>query len=182
MPLRDATPQGRGRNLMRGFDVRDSTTTLNADLFRKYVSVSPECWEWTGATDRWGYGKFHLKAPSRRMILAHRASWIIHFGEIPPGMCVLHRCDNPRCVNPEHLFLGSVADNNRDMVSKGRQAKGCTLSNLTDSDVLAIRSRYANGETQASLAAEFGVASSRISQMCTGKTWKHLAPQGGGTE
>jgi HNH endonuclease len=83
------------------------------------VIVRPgECWGWRGATFRFGYGKVKLWDGTRTT--AHRVSYQIHYGPIPDGMFVCHHCDNPPCTNPEHLFLGTGADNNRDMAKKGR--------------------------------------------------------------
>jgi hypothetical protein len=76
------------------------------------------CWNWTASHDRKGYGQ--LMCSPGKLQRAHRVSWAVHIGELPAGRCVLHRCDNRSCVNPEHLFLGSIADNNRDMFAKGR--------------------------------------------------------------
>ena len=76
------------------------------------------CWEWMGFRNEWGYGQVAIshRSPER----AHRLSWIIHYGPIPRGLFVCHRCDNPGCVRPDHLFLGTTTDNMRDMISKGR--------------------------------------------------------------
>ena len=80
------------------------------------------CWEWTGSRFASGYGQ--LPAQRDTGSLAHRASWRIHYGLIPHGMCVLHHCDNPPCINPSHLFVGTNKDNSKDMVAKGRSANG----------------------------------------------------------
>lgn len=87
--------------------------------FWKYVKKTELCWLWVGATDRHGYGLIG-RGGSSGNALASRVSWNIHFGEIPDGLNVLHRCDNPPCVRPDDLFLGTHADNTRDMMNKGR--------------------------------------------------------------
>jgi hypothetical protein len=143
------------------------------------------CWEWTGWVDKDGYGRIKV---SGRKIRAHRLSWELHFGPIPKtddpmGNFVLHRCDNPTCVNPSHLFLGSHMDNLRDMMSKGRSArgeKGCKAK-LTAAQVLEIRSRYGTRErykhgpvSQYDLAAEYGVTQAAINSVILRKTWRHI--------
>ena len=95
-------------------------TPISTRFARMYsVNEATGCWEWTGKIKEGRYGV--IKVNRTNDAYAHRASWMIHFGEIPDGMCVCHKCDNTRCVNPDHLFLGSLADNVRDMVAKGRQ-------------------------------------------------------------
>lgn len=95
--------------------------------FWKKVYKTPRCWIWTGARKQgpWNYGIIEKDRDSRRMELAHRVSWRLHHGEIPSGLCVLHRCDNPPCVRPEHLFLGTLRDNTQDMIRKGRARLNC---------------------------------------------------------
>ena len=129
-----------------------------------------ECILWTGAIGRNGYGTVRVgsaKDGTRRMMGAHRVAWESAHGPIPTGMHVLHECDTPACVNVEHLFLGTHADNVRDMMSKGRHA-----SKLTSEDVAQIRSRRANGETQAAIAASFGIQQPMVSKICRGLHWR----------
>lgn len=86
-----------------------------------HVSKSNNCWEWTGCKDRQGYGRFKFQ---RKKAIASRVSYILFIGPIPYGICVLHHCDNPACVNPKHLWIGTMKDNSKDMKDKGRCATG----------------------------------------------------------
>jgi len=130
------------------------------------------CWLWTGTLGN-GYGEIQVE--KQKHVYAHRLSWELHCGPIPKGMCVLHSCDMPCCVNPDHLWLGTKGDNARDMVRKGRnpdfRGERSGNSNLTDADVIAIRA--ATG-THRSIAAQHGVSQSRISDIRAEKSWKHL--------
>jgi hypothetical protein len=137
------------------------------------------CIEWTGSL-RDGYGQLHLRRLSA-VITAHRISWMRHFGPIPDGMFVCHKCDNRKCVNPEHLFLGSAADNSADMVAKGR-SKGCPRhgssnprAKLLPVEVDAIRLSTASYRE---LSKAFGISKSQIQRIKTGATWgQDLLPQ-----
>lgn len=139
----------------------------------KYV-VNPDsgCWEWTAAYGSNGYGQFRVG----KMGSAHRASYEIHKGDIPAGVCVLHKCDNPKCVNPDHLFLGTKADNAADMNAKNRQArqKGSKhgRSKLTDLQVEEIRELHSLGNyTQRYLGRLFGVSYQQVSRIVNNKRW-----------
>lgn len=143
------------------------------DKFLK--KLDDECWPWTASKCSKKYGTFWDGA---RVESAHRQAWIFANGPLPAGAHVLHRCDNPTCVNPAHLFLGDNADNVRDKVSKGR-AKGLKgeahpNSKLTESDVRMIRMRLASGETCISIAKAFGVTDVLISYIKLGKAWSHV--------
>ena len=118
------------------------------------------CWEWTGSKFKSGYGQVRIK---RKLARAHRIAWELVNGPIPKGMCVLHRCDNPPCVNPDHLFLGTQSENMQDMVEKDR--RGLTMLQKQE-----IRKRYAKGVVfQRELADEYGVTRSYISIIISGK-------------
>ena len=138
-----------------------------------------DCWEWQRQRNRSGYGMF--RNPSLgRSILAHRFSWELANGPILDGLFVCHSCDNPPCVNPAHLFLGTALDNNRDMRRKGRErngerAKGMAhhAAKLTDDQVLRIRA-LGNSVVKSRLAEHFGVNPNTISKICLRQTWQHL--------
>ncbi len=134
-----------------------------------------ECWEWGGTRDPNGYGKFACRGWEPRQMLAHRASWRIEHGD-PGDLLVCHTCDNPPCVNPAHLFLGTHADNHADMASKGRSPRGSKhwKSLLTEEAVRYIRRELVAGAKQADLAAEFGIGPSAISRIKSRHLWPHV--------
>ncbi len=132
------------------------------------------CWLWIASCDPDGYGRFYHLGGLRR---APRVSWALTNGSIPKGLCVLHHCDNPPCVNPTHLFLGTNADNTRDAARKGRMHPGESNGShkLTKEEVLEIREEYAYGDmTQRELADAYGVSQPQISVIVNRKRWKHL--------
>lgn len=133
--------------------------------FWKYVNVGTrnECWEWTGAKTSNGYGVLSVHS---RPVYAHRLSWMISNGDIQSGKCVCHHCDNPSCVNPHHLFIGSYRDNTLDMCKKGRHGFHIVSG---DANVVLIRRMYATGMFSVEqLAAEFGLANWNIRSRVTG--------------
>lgn len=151
--------------------------------FWKYVNKTDGCWLWTGKARReFGYGAIAIGGKNGGAMPSHRASWLIHFGDIPDGMCVCHTCDVPACVRPDHLFLGTRSDNNKDMALKNRydkvkRAKGERhgMRKLSESDVIQIRELYKPGETPLrTVAATFGVSLQTISRIINKKNWKHL--------
>jgi hypothetical protein len=137
------------------------------------INAETGCLEWTGGTVTGGYGAVWFNGKMRR---AHRVAYELFCGPIPEGDDVCHECDNPRCINPKHLFAGSTADNIADMFAKGRNncARGSSqgLSKLTESDVIAIRS--AQGKLLRELAGQYGVHFTVISKIRRGKIWAHI--------
>lgn len=153
-------------------------------------SAGPDgCWLWAGSIhDR--YGRFKI---SGRLCLAHRVSVELNGGCIPDGMYVCHHCDNPACVNPDHLFIGSAKDNKHDCIAKGRMPTGdnhwtrrrpeCLAhpkgelhggAKLTAEDVIAIRSEYAAGRLMRELSAQFGICVPQVHEIVRRKAWSHI--------
>jgi len=132
-----------------------------------------DCWEWTGSKILAGYGKINV---SGKTVSAHRISWEMANDPIPKGMCVLHHCDNKACVNPAHLFLGTNADNSRDMTEKERQARGEANgeSKLTEQDIHEIRVFLDAGYIQSEIAEGYGVGHVAIHYIKTGYRWGWL--------
>lgn len=130
------------------------------------VNRTETCWIWTACKSLTGYGQIG-REKSRDRFAAHRVSWVIENGPIADGLLVLHRCDNPSCVRPSHLFLGTDADNVNDMIEKGREAKGFSFpqTKLSNDQILYIRRAYSYGITQVELAQEFGVCQPHISDI-----------------
>ena len=149
---------------------RGSLTTR----FWAKVRKTDGCWLWLASTVH-GYGQ--LRIDSHRMEKAHHVSWELHYGPIANSLWILHSCDNPACVRPDHLFLGGPADNSRDMVNKGRSLIGLRnhKAKLTEVGVESIRTRHSHDYgTRLALAREFGVSPVTISSIVAGRTWKHL--------
>lgn len=133
------------------------------------------CWVWQKAKHKQGYGNFSYK---RKCLLAHRVSWMLHYGELDKDILVLHKCDNPPCVNPEHLFLGTDRDNVKDSISKGRftraKGEGQWFSKLTDENVLEIRKMAFEGIMQKDIAKKFGMDWRHIGAIIRKQSWKHI--------
>lgn len=145
----------------------------------RYNSTS-ECLEWTG-NRRNGYGRMTVGSRTdgtRRSVSAHRVSYELEYGEIPEGMEVCHKCDNPCCVNPKHLFLGTRQDNIDDRERKGRnhppRGEKHAKAKLTETDVLAIREKRVQGKSFGKLAEEYGVCKRTIQDAVSGKNWFYL--------
>jgi len=138
-----------------------------------------ECWLWMASRthNSMGYGLFRIGG---HLLRAHRVAWMISRGAIPSGLCVLHRCDNPGCCNPSHLFVGTQRDNMEDMTRKGRRVRGADhpKSKLTSRQVCQIRLLYHSGNlNQYELAKRFGLSQPCVGRIVRGEVWKHLLPR-----
>lgn len=149
--------------------------------FWNKVSKTENCWKWKGPAKSTGYGQLCVKHGTPP-VSAHRLSWLIHFGEIPDGQCVCHRCDNRICVRPDHLFLGTQSDNLKDMNRKGRR-RGPTgtqvfSAKLDPRKVRTIFSLYWESHRKfglvTKLAKQFGVDRSTIYSVIKQTQWKHI--------
>lgn len=151
--------------------------TLEEGFNKFVIRTSEGCWDWSGyCSKNPGYGEFRV---SGRIERAHRASWILHFGVIPKGMFVCHKCDNKRCSNPDHLFLGTCRDNNLDAIRKKILPFGqCGTENhnakLSDKDVFEIKKMLGLGITQKVIANFFCVSQALISLINQNKLWGGL--------
>lgn len=151
------------------------------DRFWSRVDKSGDCWVWTAATTNGGYGVIRDTGRNGKIIRAHRLSWELHNGPIPAGIEVCHRCDNPPCVNPAHLFLGTHQDNVTDTVNKGRASGGGPRGSLhhqaklTEAQVLDIRAVYAAGAaSQRQLARKYNVDRGTIQHIVKRMVWTHI--------
>lgn len=155
--------------------------TSPAERLRKHAPAGEpdECWEWTAkAKHAHGYGIISLGTGEGTM-LAHRLAFTLAHGPIPAGVKVLHKCDNPPCTNPAHLFLGSQADNMHDMADKGRASRGEDHHGrkLIAKEVRYIRQAYAEGKaTQKELAEEYEIRQSAVSGIVNHRLWRHIDP------
>lgn len=133
-----------------------------------------ECWPFTGYCTPDGYGVFYVAR--RRKPASHVALWLAHGETVPAGMVAMHSCDNPQCVNPNHLRIGTHAENHADRDAKGRGAKGERRgwAKLTDAKVIEARSLRAEGKTFTELAARYGVDKKAIERAVKGITWSHV--------
>lgn len=140
------------------------------------------CWEWIGYRNKDGYGLLgatRLEGGKVKYVLAHKLSWLIHFRKyIREPMCVCHHCDNPGCVNPKHLFVGTARDNNTDRDKKGRTAWGEKkkhMAKLKKEDVRLIEKLNNLGYTQEHIAREIGVSTITVWRILHGKSWRHVS-------
>lgn len=138
--------------------------------FWPFVDKSGDCWNWTGTLWFTGYGRYNYRDKSWK---AHRLAWIFSGNQLSDSQCLLHACDNRRCCNPDHLFIGTRADNNLDKVRKGRQSKGedYKRTRLTTEDILRIR---ASDIPIHDLCEEYDISWSHINNIQHRRKWKHV--------
>lgn len=168
----------------------DLTGIRKTAFFEKVEKMPNGCWMWGASRNRFGYGVFSL---GNKTVLAHRVSFLIHFSELPLEMCVLHKCDTPPCVNPDHLFLGTQLDNATDRDNKGRRIpafgdnhgfrkhpecvpRGTDKPNarLDDEKVFQMRLLAKRGVSQAEVARRFKVSLSAARSAMLGFSWRHV--------
>jgi hypothetical protein len=146
--------------------------------FWNQVDKSGGCWTWKGRKSRKGHGRFAFPSEIKwRFVSAHRYSYFLYYGDFDPYLLVCHRCDNPPCVRPDHLFLGTHSDNMQDALKKGRRRVGSDhwSSKLDEDSVREIRELYAGKlSSQSELARRFGVGRTTISRIIRRKMWSHL--------
>ena len=150
-----------------------------AEKLERSLDKSGECWVFTGGyCDRDGYGKIWGNG---RKYYAHRLAWSLVNGPIPEGMCVLHDCDNPPCCNPDHLHLGTIADNNQEKADRGRaysprcRGERNGRAKITKRQVLEMRNKHASGnESYSSLGREYGITPANARKAILGISWSHV--------
>lgn len=145
------------------------------DRVKANTQITETCHNFIGHKDECGYGRIHKEG---KLIRVHRAIWEYHFGVIPNGQNVCHRCDNPVCVNPEHLFLGTQANNVHDMWSKGRgdlpKGEKNAAAKIKEIDIPIIRFRIKNGDACYAIARDYSVTGEAILAIKHGRAWKHV--------
>jgi len=154
---------------------KDTPTEIISKMrraFERFVDKTKEdvCWIWKGSLKngrKLPYGHFHFRG---KRYMAHRASWLIYKGEITDNLWVLHTCDNPSCVNPDHLYLGTALNNQRDKLSRGR----CMGERLTIKEVKEIKEKLKMGITSTRLSRDYNVSMTTIHSIKTGKTWEDV--------
>lgn len=151
------------------------TGVTEEERFWARVDKSGDCWLWLGGVNNKGYGFFNGGKGYPKTRLAHRVAWsLTHGEELSPSVVIMHKCDNPTCVNPEHLIKGTHLDNSTDKIEKGRANQG-KRERLTAESVFEIKTRYeAGGITQVQLAKEYGISHRQMQYIINGHVWKSV--------
>lgn len=166
----------KGQNKWCSNKCRYSVTPEDRFWSKVHKGDDSECWEWHAKTvQRGGYGSlFVVRDGKRCQVAAHRFSWELHRFPITPDVCVLHRCDNPPCVNPNHLFLGTRDDNNKDMANKGRCVPACKYRVLTDDQARQIIERTKAGERYSDVARDYNILPGYVGMIARGQAYRRL--------
>mgnify|MGYP001213333075 CR=1 FL=1 len=165
------------RNVLQSSAICDSLLNMRKLLEERFwekVNKTETCWLWTASVGSHGYGVIGIGKRCEGTACSHRYSYELNCGPIPPDMQVLHKCDNRRCVNPSHLFLGTQDDNIKDCISKRRLAVGVRhgRARLTESDIISIRSDTRRPEV---IGLEYGVSLSHVNSIKRRTFWSHIA-------
>jgi hypothetical protein len=154
---------------------RENISKMSQERFFQKIKKTEACWIWTGRKNWKGYGEVKCNNKSYK---SHRLSWIIHFGCIPEKMCILHKCDNPCCVNPNHLFLGTHQDNMIDMFQKGRGNRAfgtrVTPSKLNEEKVRSLRNDFYSGMKRDDILMKYSISKRAMYLVAKRITWKHV--------
>lgn len=174
---RSGAIKGEPNRFIYGHQVRPKTGATQR--FWDRVDTGDGCWEWRGAKNRLGYGMLSGPEFKGGVVRAHRFAYALLIGPIPKGMVICHRCDNPSCCNPDHLFAGSQSDNIHDMWRKGRNrtpyGERASAAVLTEAQVREIRDVYARGAMNGvEIAACYGIGRSTVYSIINQETWKHV--------
>jgi hypothetical protein len=169
-PAETSQPVRKRAWMTRVFGKRYWEDTHFWEVATKHTALG--CWEWQRMLTSEGYGQLRVDG---KMRLAHRIVYQVFVGTVPDGLLVCHRCDNPSCVRPEHLFLGTRSDNAQDMAAKGRGRCGKFQRRLTAAQVLEIREKYRAGSHRTNeLARAYGVDKKTIYNVVRGRSWRTL--------
>ena len=163
-------------------DIKNADSFINRFWKKVIKTKSDDCWEWTAYKNKKGYGQLGLGSRGEGTILAHRASYLIHNKSLCTNLMVLHKCDNPSCVNPEHLYQGTASDNTKDMIKRNRSVFGGynpasgeknSNSKLTGNQIKNIRKEIRHMSCR-QLGKKYGVAHSTIARIIRGETWNNF--------